>query len=1061
MSENYPKFLKNEPIGEDQFEGKSQEAMAEIISYSLENSDHGIIGIDGSWGSGKSNLVRIVEKKLEIKNYNFFIYDVWGHQEDEQRRTILEEITEFINNKKLVDEVKWTSKLKKLLAKNKETTTKRKPILSLGVILSLFSLLLLPLIKVVGDSIDSNFKYLIYAIPVLILIFGYLYFLYKNRKEKSKIFLHAWNELFELYSKDKIEETTFVTITEDEPSVKKFRDWILEIDKDLKDKKIVVVFDNFDRLPKQKILGLWSSIHIFFAEQKYENIKVIIPFDREHIKNAFGDLNHSSKAKINNTEKIDRKEEFGDYAEDYINKTFDIVYRVAPPIMTNWKSFFEIKWKECFGNEYDKDEFRRTTQVYEILNKKITPREIIVLINEIATLKQIHDNKIPAQYLALFVINKDVILKNPVLEISNPSFINGLEFIYSNDSNLPKYITAIVYQLDPEKSLEIVFEQRLNDALIKKDEAELNLIADSNIFTPILETVYPKISDEFLPNTIETLNSVNSDKFTSKLREDIVWSDLIKRASKLKVPDHNIGNYQKIIISKISDIKEQKDYIKSIVKQLSYDEKWDSINYAKNIDELQLYLNENKIAINCFELLDYQEVDNEDDFILLLKEKQKDYENYKLDVDAESFDKKLENVTVEDLNKINYLQFLNRDEYELEKFNKKLYSDFKNSFTDNKLLPEILRLLKEYNEVINTEDLSDANLYSRFATVTEKDQLYYDFLAIRFSRDLSISGHQSYFSAALNKIDNDYVHKVAKEILNYIDFDDFLLKHEIFKTIPLYKEIVKKLVNDEKNEFGKYKCSLKNILPLIEPIAENTETELDNLIEKLNNWGTTDLNVTSIENLSNEFFTKAVEIQNRLSIKCIELKTEYFDALSKENWIEIFSDLTSEDYNILQTINYNNWSSNAHEAFKEDLVRRTSNITSAEIDNQENFSKMIVSMETKNHKFKNTFEDVREAFIKNNNITNDSFNFFGDWLFKHANLEVDGTMRTIFKNDLLDDKYSIDILNKNIRKFKSLLNYSKDEAQDFKNALSEKSKENDDVKTLGEQLGVIKKTKGK
>lgn len=1061
MSENYPKFLKNEPIGEDQFEGKSQEAMAKIISNSLENSGHGIIGIDGSWGSGKSNLVRIVEKNLAVKKYNFFIYDVWGHQEDEQRRTILEEITEYINLNKLVDNEKWVSKLKELLAKNRETTTKRKPILSLGVILSILSLLLLPLLKVLGDEIESNFRYFVYALPLLILLAAYLYYFFKYFNKTGNIYLIAWNKLFEFYSKDKIEETTFVTINEDEPSVKKFRDWILEIDKDLKDKKIVVVFDNFDRLPKQKILGLWSSIHIFFAEHKYENIKVIIPFDRDHIKNAFGDLNHSTKAKINNTEKTDRKEEFGDYAEDYINKTFDIVYRVAPPIMTNWKSFFEIKWTECFGTEYDNDEFRRTTQVYEILNKKITPREIIVLINEIATLKQIHDNKIPAQYLALFVINKDVILKNPVLEISKPSFINGLEFIYSNDSNLPKYITAIVYQLDPEKSLEIVFEQRLNDALIKKDEEELNVIADSDIFTPILETVYPKISDEFLPNTIETLNAVNSDKFTSKLRKDIVWNDLIKRASKLGVPDHNIANYQKIIISKISDINEQKEYIKSIVKQLSYDEKWVSVNYAKNIDELQLYLNENNIAIDCFELLDYQEIDNIDDFALLLKTKEENYEDYKLDVDVDELDEKLESVAVEDLIKIDYLQFLNRDEYKLKKFNKKLYSDFKNNFTDNKLLPEILRLLKEYDEVINTKDLSDANLYSRFTTVTEKDQLYYDFLAIRLSRDLSISGHQSYFSTALSKIDNDYVVKVAKEILYYIDFDDLLLKHEIFNGIPLYKEIVKKLVNDNESKFGNYKLSLKDVLPSIELIAENTEIELENLINKLNSWLPTDLNITSIENLSNKFFTKAVEIQNRLTIKCVELKTEYFDALTKEDWLEIFSDLTSEDYQILQTINYNNWSSNAHEAFKEDLVKRTGNITSEEIDNQENFSKLIQSMQTKNHKFKNTFEDVRDEFIKNSNITNDSFYFYGDWIFKYANLKVESAVRTIFKTDFLDDEHSIAILNNNVKTLKTILEFSGDEAQDFKNAIIEKSKDKDDVKLLGEQLGIIKKTKSK
>ena len=255
-----------------------------------------------------------------------------------------------------------------------------------------------------------------------------------------------------------------------------------DINSDLKENKLVLVFDNFDRLPKDKILQLWSSIHVFFSENKYENIKVIIPFDREHIRNAFIDLNSKEE-----------KEEFGNsYSEDYINKTFDVVYRVAPPILTDWKGFFEEKWKQCFGEDYNVNEFTRTRQVYELLNNKITPREIIVLINEIASLKVLHNFIIPANYLALFVINKPIILKNPIPEITNPTYLKGLEFIYKNDENLPKYITSIVYQLEPENSLE---KRALNQA------ARELLIAQTSCWEFILYTetmvgyAHKKISD--------------------------------------------------------------------------------------------------------------------------------------------------------------------------------------------------------------------------------------------------------------------------------------------------------------------------------------------------------------------------------------------------------------------------------------------------------------------------------------------------------------------------------------------------------------------------------------
>ena len=32
-----------------------------------------------------------------------------------------------------------------------------------------------------------------------------------------------------------------------------------------------------------------------------------------------------------------------DFADDYINKTFDLVYRVSLPILSNWKDFFKNK----------------------------------------------------------------------------------------------------------------------------------------------------------------------------------------------------------------------------------------------------------------------------------------------------------------------------------------------------------------------------------------------------------------------------------------------------------------------------------------------------------------------------------------------------------------------------------------------------------------------------------------------------------------------------------------------------------------------------------------------
>ena len=104
MAEIYPKFISNHAIGYDLYEGKSQEKLAQAISNHITNVDKQfdgekqpliprLIGLEGAWGCGKSNVVAQMHSILKEK-YFFFTYDAWGHQEDLQRRSLLERLTD-------------------------------------------------------------------------------------------------------------------------------------------------------------------------------------------------------------------------------------------------------------------------------------------------------------------------------------------------------------------------------------------------------------------------------------------------------------------------------------------------------------------------------------------------------------------------------------------------------------------------------------------------------------------------------------------------------------------------------------------------------------------------------------------------------------------------------------------------------------------------------------------------------------------------------------------------------------------------------------------------------
>lgn len=62
VQKRQPKFLSKEPLGQDLFGEKSQETLANIIVKQIKGADpnHKMIGIEGCWGSGKSNLLKLV-----------------------------------------------------------------------------------------------------------------------------------------------------------------------------------------------------------------------------------------------------------------------------------------------------------------------------------------------------------------------------------------------------------------------------------------------------------------------------------------------------------------------------------------------------------------------------------------------------------------------------------------------------------------------------------------------------------------------------------------------------------------------------------------------------------------------------------------------------------------------------------------------------------------------------------------------------------------------------------------------------------------------------------------
>jgi len=281
QDDDSPSFIKSAPIGKDLLEGQAQEQIAESLAELIRHDRTGsgadgkmeskLFGLDGSWGSGKSNLIKILETKLP--DTHFFIYDAWGHQEDLQRRAFLEELTLDLCAQKIAGR-NLRKKLKNLLSRKRETTTKTIPHISTGVIITILFAISIWITSTIAEVVDDPLWKLGVAFAPLFIGLGALFIasLIKWKFPPAPI-----SEMYAFYKDKELSNETHVTISEKEPSVREFKKWMKSLSKALvkNGKELVIVFDNMDRLPTEKVRDLWSSIHTFFAETLFDGIWVI------------------------------------------------------------------------------------------------------------------------------------------------------------------------------------------------------------------------------------------------------------------------------------------------------------------------------------------------------------------------------------------------------------------------------------------------------------------------------------------------------------------------------------------------------------------------------------------------------------------------------------------------------------------------------------------------------------------------------------------------------------------------------------------------------------------
>lgn len=469
------------PRGQDLTGLKPQEKLSKDIAkhiLGVDGADEGaaemprVIGIEGKWGSGKSNVIQMLMADETIKeNYEVFEFDTWAYQEDNYRISLMEYITNDLISK---DNTKadWGDLLKNALSKVEEKKERFSPNMSnllqwfIGILAftSLFSLIL--------SSCPDNTVYRMWrcatvASPWLLFVGIVLWY----RKDIE--------ELTVLFEKVLRNGTTTTSIYAREPSVTDLRSWLRKVGEKL-DRKLIIVFDNMDRLPKEKVKELWSAIHVFTNSKDLKDVWTIIPYDTQKLKDVYGD----------------------EYKK-YISKVIPILYNVGVPILTDKRDVFDELYEKAFGaNEATLTVVRG---MFMMTYKGFSIRDVIHFINRMVTVRRQHE-KISMVSVAIFVLMEEEIIAAPQKTLLSDNFTNKYAHIVKVDDDVKNEVAAIAYNVDVNNAKQVLYIDYLFNATVNDVGLPLDELTKRSDFYKVLTDYYTPIDADLFQSYIEVLN---------------------------------------------------------------------------------------------------------------------------------------------------------------------------------------------------------------------------------------------------------------------------------------------------------------------------------------------------------------------------------------------------------------------------------------------------------------------------------------------------------------------------------------------------------------------------
>lgn len=416
-----PTLLTDEPSNVDELGGAHAKIANTIITLIRTSPGGQTIRLDGTWGAGKSTVVKMVAEhfdnlqRAELNNIvsdptdvTVFQYDAWVHVGDPLRRAFLSALVGKVTDRNWLEQPdgpasvsSWKAKLDELSRRLKTTSRKTTPLFSTSAKVILSALAALGVAAPMMSELEKRLVEPLGTAPLFAstVLLGLVAF--------ALIHLMS-NEAMGFIIRRNSDEETVEVRDEPEPTSIEFQDAFSELmqvvlfdDK----RRLVVVVDNLDRIDQADTKAVWALLRSFLdnpqfkARDWFRRLWVIVPVADElrvlqsSVPDAFPASSGRDPAR-----------------PSFLEKVFQVRLSLPPPMLHSWKSYFSAKLFQAFGEDLlgDYDEILRLYEDGELRpNGDLTPRGIVSFINELVVLKLEWDDKVALSTLAAYALSKE------------------------------------------------------------------------------------------------------------------------------------------------------------------------------------------------------------------------------------------------------------------------------------------------------------------------------------------------------------------------------------------------------------------------------------------------------------------------------------------------------------------------------------------------------------------------------------------------------------------------------------------------------------------------------